>query len=101
MGTKDSSTTVKLDTLPRQPQDVEIGIVRPILASDVDLKQEANSADQPNEAEIFLAEHNAEWGQYTAGEAKSVLRRIDWRIPPLIAITMTLAGVDVRKTLPR
>ncbi|KAK4868377.1 hypothetical protein LT330_007099 [Penicillium expansum] len=94
MGTKDSSTTVKLDTLPRQPQDVEIGIVRPILASDVDLKQEANSADQPNEAEIFLAEHNAEWGQYTAGEAKSVLRRIDWRIPPLIAITMTLAGVD-------
>ncbi|KGO67248.1 Major facilitator superfamily domain, general substrate transporter [Penicillium expansum] len=94
MGTKDSSTTVKLDTLPRQSQDVEIGIVRPILASDVDLKREANSADQPNEAEIFLAEHNAEWGQYTAGEAKSVLRRIDWRIPPLIAITMTLAGVD-------
>lgn len=97
MGTKDSSTAVTLDTLPRQSQDVEIGSVRAVSASDVDTKQGYNPTDQTNEAELYLAEHSSEWGQYTAREAKSVLRRIDWRIPPLITVTMTLAGVDVSK----
>ncbi|KAJ5761993.1 Major facilitator superfamily domain general substrate transporter [Penicillium nucicola] len=94
METKNNSTDLKLDTLPRRSQDIEFGSVQPISADSDNVKQESVATDANNEAEVYLAEHHAEWGQYTEHESKRVLRRIDWRILPLITITMTLAGVD-------
>lgn len=47
------------------------------------------------DAEEFLRMHQHEWGDYTEQDAKRVLRRIDWRLMPLLMVTLTFAGVDV------
>ncbi|KAH6976361.1 major facilitator superfamily domain-containing protein [Ilyonectria sp. MPI-CAGE-AT-0026] len=46
------------------------------------------------DAEEFLRMHQHEWGDYTEQDAKRVLRRIDWRLMPLLMVTLTFAGVD-------
>ncbi|CAI6092377.1 unnamed protein product [Clonostachys chloroleuca] len=45
-------------------------------------------------ATAFLHEHRAEWADYSPGESKRVLRKIDWRLMPLIIGTITIAAVD-------
>ncbi|KAH8172804.1 major facilitator superfamily protein [Sarocladium implicatum] len=52
------------------------------------------SINNENSAANFLNDHHAEWSDYTSEEAKKVLRKIDWRLMPLIVGTITLAAVD-------
>jgi ACS family allantoate permease-like MFS transporter len=46
-------------------------------------------------AAAFLGEHQEQWANYDAEEAKRVLRKIDWRVMPLVVGTITIAAVDV------
>ncbi|KAF4837641.1 putative transporter [Colletotrichum siamense] len=50
--------------------------------------------DLDDQAAIFLREHEVEWANYEASEAKRVLRKIDWRLMPLIVGTTIIAAVD-------
>ncbi|KAF4431480.1 Major facilitator superfamily domain general substrate transporter [Fusarium acutatum] len=52
-------------------------------------------ADFPaDHAAAFLREHEHQWSDYEPSEAKGVLRRIDFRLMPLIIGTITIAAVD-------
>lgn len=46
-------------------------------------------------AAAFLGEHQEQWANYTEEDAKKVLRKIDWRVMPLVVGTITIAAVDV------
>ncbi|KAM6536026.1 hypothetical protein FALCPG4_005547 [Fusarium falciforme] len=46
------------------------------------------------ESASFLAQHQAEYGDYTQEDAGRVLRKIDWRMMPLQFITSTISGID-------
>ncbi|KAF4812292.1 putative transporter [Colletotrichum siamense] len=63
----------------------------PTAGSVHDIKDATNLDDQ---AAIFLREHEVEWANYEASEAKRVLRKIDWRLMPLIVGTTIIAAVD-------
>jgi hypothetical protein len=47
----------------------------------------------------FLALHAEEHGSYTEAEARRVLRKIDWRVVPLMTLTVTLNSVDVSRSI--
>ncbi|KAH8894000.1 MFS general substrate transporter [Thozetella sp. PMI_491] len=49
---------------------------------------------QQEEAAAYLQQHEAEWASYEPHEAKRVLRKIDWRLMPLVVGTITIAAVD-------
>lgn len=53
------------------------------------------SQDGESEAATYLRQHE-EWAGYDEAEAKRVLRKIDWRLQPLIISTVTIAAIDVR-----
>lgn len=61
------------------------------------------SSELPHEpAAAFLTEHEHHWGNYEPQDTKKVLRRIDFRLMPLIIGTITIAAVDVsRETVVR
>lgn len=73
-----------LDVEP-QPSSPKAGSVRD--AKDVSVPQ--------TEAAAYLHEHEREWAVYEPREARRVLRKIDWRLMPLIVGTITIAAVDV------
>ena len=70
-----------------QPSALETGSIHAL-----DNKELNRVAD---EAAYYLHEHEAQWANYSPSEAKRVLRKIDWRLMPLLVGTITIAAVDV------
>ncbi|KAJ3548281.1 hypothetical protein NM208_g1096 [Fusarium decemcellulare] len=68
----------------QQPPNLEAGSVN-------EFKDTSPGADP---AARYLREHGQEWSNYAPEEAKRVLRKIDWRLMPLIVGTITIAAVD-------
>ncbi|KAF5257814.1 hypothetical protein FOXYS1_11629 [Fusarium oxysporum] len=59
------------------------------------IKSAKSHADLPTDpAAAFLREYEHQWSDYEPSEAKRVLRRIDFRLMPLIIGTITIAAVD-------
>lgn len=62
------------------------------------IKSAKSHADLPTDpAAAFLREYEHQWSDYEPSEAKRVLRRIDFRLMPLIIGTITIAAVDVSR----
>jgi ACS family allantoate permease-like MFS transporter len=55
----------------------------------------AETPDFEEPATAYLQEHEHEWSNYEPHEARRVLRKIDWRLMPLIIGSITIAAVDV------
>lgn len=64
----------------------------PVAGSVHDLKKTEATEEQ---AAVFLRENESQWAGYEPSEARRVLRKIDWRLMPLIVGTITIAAVDV------
>ncbi|KAF6813223.1 allantoate permease [Colletotrichum sojae] len=64
---------------------------RPVAGSVHDLKNPDATEEQ---AAVFLRENESQWAGYEPSEARRVLRKIDWRLMPLIVGTITIAAVD-------
>ncbi|KAH7039560.1 major facilitator superfamily domain-containing protein [Microdochium trichocladiopsis] len=59
----------------------------------VDVPEKAPIALEEEPAAAYLRVHS-EWADYEPSEAGAVLRKIDWRLMPLIIGTITIAAVD-------
>ncbi|KAH7021537.1 uncharacterized protein B0I36DRAFT_354183 [Microdochium trichocladiopsis] len=60
----------------------------------VDVAEKAPIVLEEEPAAAYLRVHS-EWADYEPSEAGAVLRKIDWRLMPLIIGTITIAAVDV------
>lgn len=69
-----------------QKHNLEAGSIK-VVKSQIELPDEPAAA--------FLTEHEHQWGNYDPQEARKVLRKIDFRLMPLIIGTITIAAVDV------
>ncbi|KAI8719946.1 hypothetical protein NCS52_00438400 [Fusarium sp. LHS14.1] len=74
---------LKIDGM--QKHDLEAGSIK-VVKSQIELPDEPAAA--------FLTEHEHQWGNYNPQEARKVLRKIDFRLMPLIIGTITIAAVD-------
>ncbi|KAF6837195.1 allantoate permease [Colletotrichum plurivorum] len=64
---------------------------QPVAGPVHDLKHPDATEEQ---AAVFLRENESQWARYEPAEARRVLRKIDWRLMPLIVGTITIAAVD-------
>ncbi|ETS84337.1 hypothetical protein PFICI_02362 [Pestalotiopsis fici W106-1] len=82
-----------MPSLPPQ-QDKEIGAK----VADTTFIEEGISdekqAEQSNEAAQYLHDHASQYGSYSLDEAKKLVRKIDWRLMPLMWITTNLSAID-------
>lgn len=74
---------------PSSPDNLPVKDIESIAVSSEGVQVEDAAA-------VFLYENRAEWSNYSSNEAKKILRKIDWRLMPLIIGTITIAAVDVR-----